>query len=93
MSTFYMYSPTSEQTDKESQDALSTLKNFTCAVNAETGEAMISIELHEDNIEIKCPFDATPIQTLGQEEREQYMHIICNAALSVYYNTRKVFSK
>ena len=27
MSTFYMYSPTSEQTDKESQDALSTLKN------------------------------------------------------------------
>ncbi len=88
MSTFYMYSPTSEQTDKESQDALSTLKNFTCAVNAETGEAMISIELHEDNIEIKCPFDAAPIQTLGQEEREQYIHIICNAALSVYYNTR-----
>ena len=87
MSTFYMYSPTSEQTDKESQDALSTLKNFTCAVNAETGEAVISIELHEDNIEIKCPFDVTPIQTLGQEEREQYMHIICNAALSVYYNT------
>ena len=84
MSTFYMYSP-------ESQDALSTmfsnLKNFTCAVNAETGEAVISIELNEDNIEIKCPFDAAPIQTLGQEEREQYMHIICNAALSVYYNT------
>lgn len=80
MSTFYMYSP-------ESQDALSTLKNFTCAVNAETGEAVISIELNEDNIEIKCPFDAAPIQTLGQEEREQYIHIICNAALSVYYNT------
>ena len=93
MSTFYMYSPTAEQTDKKAQDALSTVKEFTCAVDAETGEATIWIRLHEENIEIKCPFDVAPIQTIGQEDREQYMHIICNAALSVYSNTRQVMNQ
>ena len=53
---------------------------------------MIVIELHEDNIEIKCPFDVAPIQTLGEEERNQYMNVVCNTALSVYYKTRQVMS-
>ena len=92
MSTFRVYTPTAGTSDKEAQDALSTLKNFTCFMNEETGESMIVIELHEDNIEIKCPFDVAPIQTLGEEERNQYMNVVCNTALSVYYKTRQVMS-
>ena len=92
MSTFRVYTPTPNIEDKEAQDALSTVKNFTCFMSEETGESVIVIELQENNIEIKCPFDVTPIQTLEAEERNQYMNVVCNAALFVYYRTRQAMS-
>lgn len=87
MNTFTVYSPISNTGNNEAQDAVSTVKDFSCHLNEQTGQSMIVIKLHEDDVEIKCTFLAEPIHTLEKEERDQYMKVVCNAALSVFYKT------